>query len=644
MPFTSTILERPLQWAANYASRASHFPFARMRANTDAPRSYGPRGNTLLLLHYGFAIQENTHDSFDVEVTVRSDSSCFKLDCTLTRKLSLDLWMFARAAYGCSVHNADVGKELSAISAVQRLLICLRSQWPTSLSDDEILMQNEMQAPSLPLRNRFALFHRIGRKRIVGKMETAMAYLASCLNDGCHACTASDREILDSASCEGDCHIIEALGQWLTDPSHVASSHQLYSCVLYSFRKCRRSGMSEQGLCSPTAVASTLCGQALNKVSFIACGQNMSACIQEGILFTTGSSDFGKLGHSKTEFDMPHQEILFRAVPQLKQVVVVACGGNHTVCIDASASIFAWGENVYGQCGLGFTCQQITCPRPVIVTEHFDSVVCGEAVTILSNSNEVHACGCNLEGECGLGTTDASVERPTRVQLPGNGVRKVCCRWRHSIVVMNNGLVFVWGSADSHRIGVPATHRSVMAKPQSAGDGPASFIGRNAQDARDSCVNLPLLLASAGAQLPAVIDAAAGFKMSVFVTADGAVYACGAVGHNESEMPLHLVVGLPPCSRVWSGSSHGFLLANDGALLAYGKTSSGRLGCTSGAEVKFVPISEAATHFVEFPVMSRLSAVACGQAQSLFALDNRSSEVLGQRDAERSLVACGRIE
>ena len=581
----------------------------------------------------------------DVEATVHADCSCFKMDCTLTRKLSLDLWLFARAACGCSLGNSDVGKELAAISAVQRLLMCLRSQWPTSLSDDESLMQSEMQAPSMPLRNRFALFHRIGRKRIVSKMEKAMAYLASCLNDGHHSCTASDRDVFDSASCDGDSHIIEALGQWLTAPSPVdVVSRPLYSCLLHSLRKCRRSGIPEQGLSSPTLVSSSLCGQTLNKVAFVACGQNVSACIQEGVLFTTGSSDFGKLGHSKTEFDMPHQEIFFRAVPQLKQVLVVACGGNHTVCIDASAAVFAWGENVYGQCGLGFTCQQVTCPRAVAVTEQFNSVVCGEAVTMLYNSTQVHAFGCNLEGECGLGTGDASVERPTRVQLPDDGIRKVCCRWRHSIVVMNSGHVFVWGSADGSRIGVPATHRSVTPKPQSAGDSSATFIGRNAQDARDSCINLPLLLTSGSAQLPAVVDAAAGFKMSVFVTLDGAVYACGAVGPNESEMPLHLVVTLPHCNRVWSGSSHGFLLTSEGAVIAFGKTSSGRLGCALGAEVKFVSISEAAATCVEFPGMSSPSAVACGQAHSLFVLGNRSSAQPGQSGVETSLVACGRIE
>jgi alpha-tubulin suppressor-like RCC1 family protein len=608
---------------------------------------YGPRGNSLLLLHYGFAIQENTYDTVDFEATVHHGSSCIKLQCSLTRKLSLDLWIFLRAACQCSLRDFEVSKELGAISAVLRLLQSLRLQWPTSLDDDEKLLQKETEAPSMPLRNRFSLFHRIGRKRIVWKMETAMAYLSRCLSNGYQSCSANDRDILESASCHGDCRVLEALAQQLCGLPVIDVS-PLYCCAIHSLRKSRRSGMPEEGVSLPTVVASTSCGQILSKVTFVACGQNMSACIQDGVLFTTGSADFGKLGHSKTEFDVPHQEIMFRAVPQLNKVVVVSCGGNHSVCIDASGAVFSWGENVYGQCGLGFTCQQVTSPRGVVVDQLFNAVVCGEALTLISNSTQVYACGCNLEGECGLESRDASVDIPTRVQLPDGGIRKVCCRWRHSIVVMEDGHVYVWGSADSSRIGVPATHRIITAKSLSANDDSSSSFGKNAQHARDSCVNVPLLLASCGTELPAVVDAAAGFKMSVFITRDGAVYACGAVGHDESEMPLHLVAGLPLCKRVWTGSSHGFLLTKNDALLAFGKTSSGRLCCDSANDVKHVPISEAASMVVDLPGMSGITMVACGQAQSLFVLTNGNTD--GNADAshlhggESSLVACGRIE
>ena len=99
--------------------------------------SYGPRSNSLLLLHYGFAIQENTYDSVDVDATVYTGSGCFKLQCSLTRKLSLELWILARAACGgCFPQNPEARTELVAVAAVQRLLLSLRSQWQTSLYDD----------------------------------------------------------------------------------------------------------------------------------------------------------------------------------------------------------------------------------------------------------------------------------------------------------------------------------------------------------------------------------------------------------------------------------------------------------------------------------------------------------------------------
>jgi alpha-tubulin suppressor-like RCC1 family protein len=551
--------------------------------------------------------------------------------------------MFVRAACGCCFVSSDTGKELEVISAVQRLLNCLRSQWPTSLDHDEALLRLDEQSPTLSLRNRFALFHRIGRKRIVKKIDTAMTYLASCLQHGCRSCSREEREVLNGASCEGDSQILEALAQQLALPSHADTSIQLYSSALYSLRKSRRKGFPELGEPLPAAAARTLCGQVLDSVTFISCGQNMSACVQHGVLFSAGGADFGKLGHSKTEFDMPHQEVLFRAVPQLKNVVVVACGGNHSVCIDASATVYAWGENVFGQCGLGYSCQQVTEPRVIPVTEQFHSVVCGEAVTLLSHATQVYACGCNLEGECGLGLADTSIESPTRVPLPEDGIRKVSCRWRHAVVVMDSGDVHVWGSVDSSRLGVPAVHPSVLPKSSlTAGD--SALSTGHLQRSRDSHVNRPLLLGDGDVQLPAVMDAAAGFKTSVFVTRDGAVFACGAIGPEEGELSLHLVAGLPACTRVWSGSSHGFLLARDGSLLAFGKTSAGRLGTGSLSAAKYVPIAHAGAAAVQFPDSRQVTAVACGQAHSLFILGSvhDSAPQLGGSNA--SLFACGRVE
>ena len=109
-------------------------------------------------------------------------------------------------------------------------------------------------------------------------------------------------------------------------------------------------------------------------------------------------------------------------------------------------------------------------------------------------------------------------------------------------------------------------------------------------------------------------------------------------------MPLHLVAALPPCSRVWSGSSHGFLLTKDHALLAYGKTSSGRLGCALPEDIKFVPICDASSMVVDVSGMSGLEMISCGQAQSLFVLGGGTSAASDQSDAGKSLFACGRIE
>jgi len=49
-----------------------------------------------------------------------------------------------------------------------------------------------------------------------------------------------------------------------------------------------------------------------------------------------------------------------RAVP----VVDLACGGGHTLALTATGSVYGWGENKFGQLGLGDTKSRT---RPVSV-------------------------------------------------------------------------------------------------------------------------------------------------------------------------------------------------------------------------------------------------------------------------------------
>ena len=92
----------------------------------------------------------------------------------------------------------------------------------------------------------------------------------------------------------------------------------------------------------------------------------------------------------------------------------ISVGGYHTLCVDKSGSIWAFGYNYYGQLGLGDTTERTT-PTKLSWITHPKSVACGYVHSmVLDSSGELWSFGYNGDGELGLGDTmDRS--QPTQV-------------------------------------------------------------------------------------------------------------------------------------------------------------------------------------------------------------------------------------
>jgi hypothetical protein len=200
------------------------------------------------------------------------------------------------------------------------------------------------------------------------------------------------------------------------------------------------------------------------------CGHDYSAVITSaGQLLTFGDNSSGKLGHARTEFDCGpsvtgHETYLQPClVTRLlhTRIVAVGCGDAHMAAVDANGSVYCWGRNSCGQCGLLHASQQILSPSRVrsfgsssssdrglktradaavaspgaqegpqggdgvggVKDEadghgdgdcgaggHAVAVACGEEFTIvLCEGGAVYAWGRNHEGQCGIGVTGAAV-------------------------------------------------------------------------------------------------------------------------------------------------------------------------------------------------------------------------------------------
>ena len=72
----------------------------------------------------------------------------------------------------------------------------------------------------------------------------------------------------------------------------------------------------------------------------------------EGKLFSWGDNTYGQLGIGSqvtTFTGRPTEVTSLRSVP----LVRIACGGWHSFALTISGSVFGWGKNDFGQLGLG---------------------------------------------------------------------------------------------------------------------------------------------------------------------------------------------------------------------------------------------------------------------------------------------------
>lgn len=117
----------------------------------------------------------------------------------------------------------------------------------------------------------------------------------------------------------------------------------------------------------------------------------------------------------------------------------------------ASANLYAWGDNQYGQLGDGTTTEKLT---PTLISgENWASVSCGTFFThAIRHDGLLFACGLNGFGTLGDGTTTS---RNTLTQIGSSTWRKVSLGplRTHTLAIRDDGKLFAWGRNNLGQLG-----------------------------------------------------------------------------------------------------------------------------------------------------------------------------------------------
>ncbi|MEE6507644.1 hypothetical protein FKM82_027611 [Ascaphus truei] len=189
-----------------------------------------------------------------------------------------------------------------------------------------------------------------------------------------------------------------------------------------------------------------------HRVIQVACGSRDAqtlALTDEGLVFSWGDGDFGKLGRGGSEgCNIPQNIERLNG----QGVCQIECGAQFSLALTKSGVVWTWGKGDYFRLGHG---SDVHVRKPQVVEGLRAKKIVHVAVGALhclavTDTGQVYAWGDNDHGQQGNGTTTVN-RKPTAVHgLEGQKITRVACGSSHSVA---------WTTVD---VATPSVHEPVL--------------------------------------------------------------------------------------------------------------------------------------------------------------------------------------
>ena len=351
----------------------------------------------------------------------------------------------------------------------------------------------------------------------------------------------------------------------------------------------------------------------LGDIKQIACGGNQHVMIikKDGSLWACGSNNKGQLGlGTTTSHYKSFTQVTTNINNDVKQVI---CGGEHTFIIKTDGTVWACGNNSYGQ--LGLSGDKTTFTQVTTNVRNVKQIVCGYYHTMmLKNDGSLWACGYNLYGELGLNSATNTYSSFTQVTANvDNDVKEVGCGLFYSYIVKNDGTLYSCGYNNVGQLGMGYTDTNAN----------RSFVRVTNEVDKVFCA----------------------IRHIMIIKTDGSVWACGenmygklGLGGTTNRTTFTQVNTNinNDVKQVACVGDHTFIIKNDNSLWACGFNGSGQLGI--GSETSSVTTFTQVTTNINNDV----EQIACGLDHtvllkndgSIWACGDNTSGQLGFGDSD----------
>ncbi|UPQ79839.1 fibronectin type III domain-containing protein [Flavobacterium azooxidireducens] len=188
-------------------------------------------------------------------------------------------------------------------------------------------------------------------------------------------------------------------------------------------------------------------GSATSCWQTISAGYTHSVGIKtDGTLWAWGDNGYGQLGDATTTSkNTPTQ------IGSANNWESVSASGGFTIAIKVDGSLWAWGNNTFGQLGDGTTTNRTT-PTLIGTANNWKSVTIGEGFALaIKDNGTLWSWGYNNYGQLGDGTTTNRTV-PTQVGTATNW-QSTAAGSGFSLAIRTNGTLWAWGYNNSGQLG-----------------------------------------------------------------------------------------------------------------------------------------------------------------------------------------------
>jgi alpha-tubulin suppressor-like RCC1 family protein len=326
---------------------------------------------------------------------------------------------------------------------------------------------------------------------------------------------------------------------------------------------------------------------------------NGQALVQDGILYFIPDSLLTAGSYTLT---IPENAVVdINGEPNLsfdKQIKVgdgigasiaqISARGEYSLLVKSNGTLWAWGNNKYGQIGDGTT---INRPNPVYIMDGVARIpdgYCYRSFAIRTDST-LWAWGNNFIGQLGDGT-EANKSSPHKIL---NNVIHVAANG-HTLAIKTDSTLWAWGWNDDYQLGLtPNTNRNsptfVMSNVWQASAGSYHTLVVK-PDSTLWCwgrylirENTYLATWTPKEIMDSVVHAVAGLGISHVIKADGSLWSWGyneygQVGNGTSSDIITPVKIMDNVIQVVAGEYHTLAIQKNGTLWAWGRNTNGQLG------------------------------------------------------------------